>query len=490
MMKEIALGSTVGLMIFLAFVGINIMPLVFLVVILGGFYYFTQMPQGNSQYDDISAGRGQFTPIRFEDIGGQDTAIQELQEALRFVLKPESIADLGIRPLKGILLVGPPGTGKTLLAKAAASYTESAFVVASGSEFIEIYAGVGAKRVRKIFKEARRMAKATKRNSAIIFIDELEVLGSKRGSHSSHMEYDQTLNQLLVEMDGLNQNDEIRVLLIGATNRADLLDPALVRPGRFDRQVQVNLPDKQGRIKILDLHTRNKPLRDPRILEEIGQETFGFSGAHLESLANEAAILAMREKANIIDRHHFSQAVDKVLLGEKSDRQSRPEEKTRIACHESGHALVSECCLPGSVSSLTIIPRGNALGFMRKNLGDDQVLFTREDLEKQIMVAIAGALAEEIELGGKSTGAKSDFNHAWGLAQEMVGAGLSSLGIVGVDQIPAESLFEECRSIISDLETRTRQLLMQYRDKLQAVASFLLEEEKLDRAKFLICIDV
>ncbi|HWP96188.1 MAG TPA: AAA family ATPase [Syntrophomonadaceae bacterium] len=486
-MKEIAVGSGVGFLVFLAAIGINVMPILLLVFLAGGFYLFTRT-QGSLKLDQVGNGVGKNDITGFDQIGGQDSAIKELKEALQFVLKPEEISRMGIRPLKGILLVGPPGTGKTLLARAAANFTSSVFIAASGSEFIEIYAGVGAKRIRQIFRDARKKARNENKNSAIIFIDELDVLGAKRGSHSSHMEYDQTLNQLLVEMDGLSQNEDPRILIVAATNRADLLDPAILRPGRFDRQVQVNLPDRVGRVHILDIHTRNKPLADRDILEEIGRETFGFSGAHLESLANEAAIQAMRENSEIIERHHFSEAVNKVMMGEKLDRRPKPSELERVGIHEGGHALISELLEPGSVASLTITPRGNALGFMRKAPRDDQYLFTRQEMEKQIMVAIAGALAEELGFGERSTGARNDFAQAWNLAQEIVSSGLSSLGIINADDLPKDQLFEECRCLIARLEESTREVLQNNRTSLLAIAQCLHEEENIDRTRFLLCL--
>lgn len=482
-MKEIIVGSTIALVVFLAIIGINITPLVFIAFIMGGFYFFLQT-QGNMKLEDVGSGIKNLT-LRFEDIGGQDTAINELKEALEFIRQPEEISKMGIRPLKGILLVGPPGTGKTLLARAAASYTDSVFISASGSEFIEIYAGVGAKRIRQIFSDARKKAKKADKNNAILFIDELDVLGAKRGSHSSHMEYDQTLNQLLVEMDGLSQNENPHMLIIGATNRVDLLDPALIRPGRFDRQVQVGLPDKKGRVKILDIHTRNKPLANSLVLEDIGRETFGFSGAHLESLANEAAILAMRENSATIDKNHFLEAVNKVIMGEKLDRRPGDEEIKRVGYHESGHAVASEFTNPGSVSSLTVIPRGAALGFMRQAPKDDQYLYTREELEQQIVVALAGAIAEELEFGNRSTGSKSDFNQVWKLSREIVAAGLSSLGIVDITELSSEKCYDECKSIISTMEAKTREVLKDKQKQLLAVAECLVNEESIDRVRFM-----
>ncbi|MDD2585565.1 MAG: AAA family ATPase [Syntrophomonadaceae bacterium] len=479
-MKEILIGSGLGIIVFLVIIGVNVTPLLFIVLLAGAFYFFMHM-QNPVKFDDASSAARKGSQIRFDEIGGQDSAINELKEALQFVLKPEKISRMGIRPLKGVLLVGPPGTGKTLMARAAASFTSSAFLAASGSEFIEMYAGVGARRVRQIFNDARKKAKNQQSESAIIFIDELEVLGARRGSHDSHMEYDQTLNQLLVEMDGINQNDNPRILLIGATNRADMLDPALLRPGRFDRQVQVGLPDKDGREKILQIHARNKPIKDSIILKNVARETFGFSGAHLESLTNEAAILAMRENSEYIGEKHFSEAINKVMLGEKLDRKPSNSERERVSIHESGHALISEIINPGSVASLTIIPRGGALGFMRKSPQDDQYLYTRQELETQIMISLAGAMAEETKYGDRSTGARSDFKQAWDIAKEIVESGISALGIVYSEAIPGETLYEECKSIIANLEQKTLSILQENQDILYSIADALIAAETLNR---------
>lgn len=483
-MKEVLIGSGVALLIFLAIIGINVTPVVLLLLVMGGLIFFMQT-QGNIQVGNVGKGIKKSSTISFDDIGGQETATNELKEALQFLLKPEEIIRMGIRPLKGVLLVGPPGTGKTLLARAAASYTKSIFIAVSGSEFIEMYAGVGAKRVRNLFKDARKRASNEKCNSAIIFIDELEVLGGKRGSHTGHMEYDQTLNQLLVEMDGISKDEDPRILLIGATNRADMLDSALLRPGRFDRQVQVGLPDKEGRLKILDIHTRNKPVQDKDDLEEIAKATFGFSGAHLESLSNEAAILAMREETENIEKKHFIEAIDKVIMGEKLDRKPSRLELERVSVHETGHAIVSELVEPGSVASLTIIPRGKALGFMRKSPQDDQYLYTREHLDSQIMITLAGAIAEEIKYGNRSTGAKNDFEQAWNITKQIIDTGLSSLGVVNSADIPPEKLYQECKIILNELEVKTRELLQEKQNSLMKIADYILEEETMDRDRLI-----
>jgi vesicle-fusing ATPase len=484
-MIEMAAGLGIGTFIFLALIGVNVIPLLLIVAMLGSLYFVMQN-QGKIQFNRISQ-KGSLVRAGFDSIGGQDSAINELKEALEFLLRGDEITQMGIRPLKGVLLVGPPGTGKTLLAKAAASYTNSAFIAASGSEFIEMYAGVGAKRVRQLFNDARTRGKK-QHGSAIIFVDELEILGAKRGSNNSHMEYDQTLNQLLVEMDGISPDEETRILLIGATNRADMLDPALLRPGRFDRQVQVELPDKIGREKILEIHTVNKPLAPDTSLPEIARATFGFSGAHLESLANEAAILAMRESSKIVEQRHFTEAIDKVIMGEKLDRRPCRKELERISVHESGHALVSELLEPGSVSSLTIISRGKALGFMRKSPQNDQYLYTREEIEKQIMVCLGGAMSEYICLGTRSTGARNDFNEAWNMTREIIENGLSELGVVGRD-IPGDILYKECKSILDAIEQKTKQLLEVNRNIIWKVANGLLQEESIDRERFMSLLD-
>ncbi len=483
-MKELVSGILVGLIIFLAVIGVNVTPLILMTLLVGGFYFF-YIAQGAVKFENIGTDIRVGTDITFEHIGGQDNAIKELEEALEFIIKPEEIKKMGIRPLKGVLLVGPPGTGKTLMAKAAASYTKSAFMATSGSEFIEVYAGMGAKRVRQLFNDARKKASRQNSQSAIIFIDELEILGGKRGSHNSHMEYDQTLNQLLVEMDGISFRTDPRILIIGATNRADMLDSALLRPGRFDRHVQVALPDKVGRRRILDIHAQNKPIEDERVLDDIASATFGFSGAHLESLTNEAAILALRENAESITNKHFHEAIDKVILGEKLDKKPSHTEIERVSVHESGHALISELIKPGSVSSLTIIPRGQALGFMRKTAQDDQYLYTREELEGDIMVALAGAVAEEMKYGNRSTGAASDFEQSWELAMKIVETGLSAIGIVNRKDTPDDIIYKECKEIISALEDKTREMLINNQKSLFSIAENVVLEESLNRDRFL-----
>src|SRR5690606_17815334 len=258
-----------------------------------------------------------------------------------------------------------------------------------------MYAGVGAQRVRRLFREARELARRQGKRSAVVFIDEIEVLGGRRGQHGSHLEYDQTLNQLLVEMDGLAADDPVRVLVIGATNRPDLLDPALLRPGRFDRIVHVDLPDREGRLHILKIHARGKPLAEDVDLEAVARDTYGFSGAHLENLLNEAAILAMRAGKDRIGKAEIRDAIDKVIMGEKLDHGPRGEKLRRVAVHEIGHATVAELVRHGGVAQVAVTPRGRALGYMRQTPADDQYLYTCDEVGGQIAVALGGAVAEE-----------------------------------------------------------------------------------------------
>lgn len=491
MLKDVLLGIGLAVIVFLALLGFNIFPF----LVLGGLLFAIWLMLskngvglgGNNNKKMEYAGNADFT---FEMIGGQTGAIQELKEALEFILQRDTIKSLGIRPLKGILLTGPPGTGKTLLVKAAAGFTDSVFLAVSGSEFIQMYAGVGAERVRALFKNARERAMKLKKRSAIIFIDEIDILGGKRGSNLSHHEYDQTLNQLLVEMDGLKSDGPVQILVVGATNRVEALDEALMRPGRFDRQVKVDLPDKDGRISILQIHTRNKPLAGDVNLEQIAHETFGFSGAHLESLTNEAAIFALREKAGSITQRHLKEAIDKVIMGEKSDRKPSPMDLKRVAVHEAGHALIGELVNPNSVSTVTIRPRGKALGYVRHNPEEeDTYLHTQTALENRIKVALAGALAEELMLGDRSTGASGDYAQTMNLVRHMIAAGMSSLGVVELEQLPQEKLHEACTEILRDLEQTTRQLLKQHFEAFGAVVQILEDKENITGEELRQCLN-
>jgi len=477
MWVDILLGAGIGGFLYLFVQGHNVVPILLLAMV--GFFVWKFVIERQFV---LASGKGVkvgTTGIGFDDIGGQNSAKKELQEALDFLLQSDKMNALGIRPLKGILLVGPPGTGKTLLAKAAACYTNSAFLAVSGSEFVEMYAGVGAERVRSLFRRARELARREKKSSAIIFIDEVDILGGKRGTNISHHEYDQTLNQLLVEMDGLNPNQDVKILVIAATNRPDALDEALLRPGRFDRQVRVDLPDKEGRVAILKIHTANKPLADDVDLELIAQETFGFSGAHLESVANEAAVFALREGCEKITLRHMREAIEKVLLGEQLDRKPTEEEKRRIAVHESGHAMVAEIQQPNSVSQVSVRSRGNALGYVRHYPKDDFYLYTQSMLEEQIKVALAGAVAEEVVLGNRSTGAAGDYRHALHMVDRMIASGMTPLGVVDLDRLPQQTLQEIAQQILHDLEEETRKIIEERKDVLIKLADILQREETL-----------
>jgi vesicle-fusing ATPase len=477
MIREFVAGGAAALLAVLAWQGVNVMPLLFMGGLFLFLYHFAGTRGTSKNFSPVQPGKNSGL-ICFEQIGGQQTAKKELLEALDFVRFPERVARMGIRPLKGILLAGPPGTGKTLLAKAAAAYTESVFLASSGSEFIEIYAGVGAQRVRQLFDRARSLALREKKQSAVIFIDEIEILGGKRGSHASHHEYDQTLNQLLVEMDGLPSDDRVRTLVIGATNRSDLLDAALLRPGRFDRIVQVALPDLEDRMEILTLHLSNKPVAEDVTLDSLARETFGFSGAHLESLTNEAAILAMREGCNKVRQHHFAEAIDKVIMGEKMERKPAREDLWRVAVHEVGHALVSEMIRPGSVATVTITSRGGALGYVRQAAEKDSYLHTQDYLEAQIAILMGGAVAEELLFGTRSTGAAGDFAQAVETARKIVASGMSSLSVVSLENLPGSILHRVIRQIIADQEKRVRSILTESEELLREVAVCLLEKEK------------
>jgi len=478
--RDWLIGAGVAVVVFMALIGINVLPLLVLAALGFAFYTLVERRQVAPTGSKEAAVRHS---VNFDHIGGQDHAKRELMEALDFLRYRDKLRTLGIRPLKGILLTGPPGTGKTMMAKAAATYTDSAFVSASGSEFVEMYVGVGAQRVRDLFRKARLSARKEGRDSAIVFIDEIDVVGGKRGAHS-HQEYDQTLNQLLTEMDGMQTTQSPMVLVIAATNRADILDSAILRPGRFDRQIKVDLPDKEGRLHILRIQTRDKPLHEDVDLEHIARETFGFSGAQLESLANEAAIIALRQDVQRISQSFFRDAVDKVLMGEKTGRLPTAHELYRVAVHELGHAIASEMMRPNSVSHITIAPRGNALGFVRQIPESDGYLYTKEQLDQQIVVALGGAVTEELIFNNRSTGAQNDFLQASRIARTEVMCGLSRIGIVAEEHLPETILDEEVRHILAEIETRAHDVLTPYAGALKAYADYVVSQESVDGEGF------
>ncbi len=482
---ELWLGIGLGITVFLLWIGVDLTPVVLLAGIGFVLYLVTQGKLGrNVQIAGNQAITRVDTGVRFDDIGGQEIAKRELLEALDFVRDQARIQELGIRPLKGILLTGPPGTGKTLLAKAAANYTDSVFVSASGSEFVEMYAGVGASRVRQLFNKARQMAKKINKHNAIIFIDEIEVIAGKRGGHTSHLEYDQTLNQILVEMDGIKPDEEVKIVVIGATNRGDLLDSAITRPGRFDRQVKVDLPDKEGRMHILNIHSKGKPLAQEVNLEEVAKDTFGFSGAHLESLINEAAIMAYRRDRTVIQMEDIREAIDKVIMGEKLERRPNPGELKRVALHETGHALISELLRPESVATLTVIPRGKALGFMRQSQTEEQYLYTKEYLLDQVAICLGGAMAEDLVYGNWSTGAANDFEQATSITKQLIVNGLSRLGIIQEDLAGKERIHEVMTELLEEQKQRVRSLFKDRSLLLNNVTGVLLQQEKISGAWF------
>lgn len=489
--KEIGIGFIPVLLVFLAFQGINVLPIIFVSALGVTFFYMMKTRGGIG----AAAGGGDRksknrTPsfLTFDEIGGQDRAKKELMEALDFLIKHEEIKKLGIRPLKGLLLTGPPGTGKTLMAKASAHYTNSVYMAASGSEFVEMYVGVGASRVRDLFKEARARAVKEGKDNAIIFIDEIDVIGGKREG-GQQREYDQTLNQLLTEMDGIHTNDAPRILIIAATNRKEMLDSALLRPGRFDRHIEVDLPDKKGRLAILAIHAKNKPLAEGVTLDQTADQTFGFSGAQLEGVLNEAAIYAMREDKPAIEQPHLASAIDKVMMGERTDKETANDEKERVAYHELGHAIIAELVRPGSVSQVTVSPRGKALGYVRHNPPQDHYLYTKAYIEDQIMIALGGAAAEEMIYGGRSTGSRNDFEQSLSMVRNMMDAGLTSLGIIDREMVTKEQLMKENAVILDALMLRTKKMLEDQRGVFEHSFAILMKEEVLSGDTFRTLFD-
>jgi vesicle-fusing ATPase len=480
--RDIAIGAGVAGFVFCLAAGYDPTPLILIGGLVAAFELMLSGRITGRRFEIMEGTRRQpgQPKVSFADVGGQETAKRELVEALEFIKNESGAIKLGIRPLRGILLSGPPGTGKTLLAKAAATYTDSVFISASGSEFIEMYAGVGAKRIRELFSTAKKRAAAQGKKNAVIFLDEIDVLGGVRGKHQGHLEYDQTLNQLLVEMDGLRSGEGPRVLVIGATNRSDLLDAALLRPGRFDRVVGVELPDREGRRRILEIHTRRKPLAEDVDLDRLAAETFHFSGAHLESLANEAAIMALRDGRATITMGDFSEAMEKVIMGERIDRKPEDSELRRVAIHELGHATVGEIVRKGSVAAVTVSSRGKALGYVRQSPEADSYLETAGQLRERIAVCLAGAVAEELALGERSTGAMHDLDQAVEIARKIVNAGLSELGVISEPDIPRDKYHDAVVRIISEEEQRVKSILRSKTDFVKETADALIESERMD----------
>ena len=456
---------------------------------------------GRSRARRYATAEGQ-APITFADVAGIDEAEAELVEIVDFLKNPDKYQRLGGSIPKGVLLVGPPGTGKTLLAKAVAGEAGVPFFSLSGSEFIEMIVGVGAARVRDLFAEAKKEA------PAIIFVDELDAIGRRRGGISavgSHEEREQTLNQLLTEMDGFDARQA--VIVLAATNRPDVLDPALLRPGRFDRRVVVQRPDKVGRAAILKVHTRGVPLGPDVDLAEIAAATPGLVGADLRNLVNEAALLAARRERAAVSRIDFFDAMEKIILGAERQLVMSPEDRRRVAYHESGHALVG-LLIPEAdpVHKVTIVPRGQALGVTYQTPSDDIHNYTEPYLRARITGALGGRAAEELVFNVLSTGAENDLQSATQLARQMVTrwgmsdrVGLISLSHddgteflgpgLGIGREHSETLAalvdQEVRRIIEECHARARALLEAERPRLEALAEALLREESLDEAEIL-----
>jgi cell division protease FtsH len=433
----------------------------------------------------------QTAPVTFEDVAGVDEAKEEVKEIVDFLREPQRFSAIGGRIPKGVLLVGPPGTGKTLLARSIAGEAKVPFLFASGSDFVEMYAGVGAARIRKLFRDAGR------HSSCIIFIDELDAVGRSRGGNSlSHEEREQTLNQLLVEMDGFAPNQGI--VVVAATNRPDILDPALLRPGRFDRQVTVGAPDVKGREQILRIHAKRVTLGDDVELRLIARGTPGFSGADLANLINEAALFAVRGGRSAVSNSDLDQARDKVLMGvERRSLQMTEHERVTCAYHEAGHAVVA-ALIPHAdpLHKVTIVPRGRALGVTMQLPEGDRHTHTRDFLEAQLAILMGGRAAEELFLQQATSGAGNDIQRATDIARRMVCEfGMSPLGplafrqasgdldtdrTAGMSEATAERVDEEIRKLVMRGAEAARDIVAKHRTAVKAMAEELLVVESLD----------
>lgn len=415
--------------------------------------------------------------LTFNDVAGLEEIKEELQETIDFINNSLKYKKMGAKIPKGILFHGPPGTGKTLLAKAVAGETNSTFLYASGSEFVEKYVGVGAKRVRTLFEKAKKEA------PAIIFIDEIDSIGTKRNLESNN-EKDQTLNQLLVEMDGFNTNET--VIVIGATNRLDLLDEALLRPGRFDRHIFVGNPNIKAREQILEVHTKNKPLDKSIDIKSIAKKTIGLSGAQLANIANEAAIIAVRKNKNIISHSEFDAAIERVVAGlEIKHSTVSKKEKETVAIHEAGHALVSKLLATDAIQKISIIPRGQALGYVLKYPDEEKYLLTKSELENKIVCLLAGRAAEDFMFNEITTGAKDDLNKATDIAREMVCSyGMSPLGTMALDEIfiryNSDIIRLEIKSITDKCYGEAVRLISENKPILTKISTTLLENETIN----------
>ena len=489
---------------------IEMIPTVLLIVALVVFWFIImrkinsgglggkEMQFGKAKFKDQTDEKRKTT---FEDVAGADEEKEELEEIVEFLKNPEKYNDLGAKIPKGVLLVGPPGTGKTLLARAVAGEAGVPFFSISGSDFVEMFVGVGASRVRDLFQHAK------KNSPCIIFIDEIDAVGRQRGTGlgGGHDEREQTLNQMLVEMDGFGANEG--VIVIAATNRPDILDPALLRPGRFDRQVMVGYPDINGREAILKVHARKKPLAPDVKLKTIAKTTAGFTGADLENLLNEAALLAARKNKKAITMEEVEEATIKVVVGtEKKSRVMSEREKKLTAYHEAGHAITFfECETQDPVHQISIIPRGMAGGFTMPLPTEDKSYRCKKEMEEDIVVDLGGRVAEALVLGDISTGASNDIEKATATARNMVVKyGMSeALGpinygasggevFIGRDmghvkdysEATAAKIDAEVHRIISEGYKRTEDILNKYMDKLHEVAAYLMAHEKMSGEDF------
>ena len=487
----------------------SLLPIVFVGALF--FFLMRQAQTGNNQAISFGKSRarlftGDKPTVTFDDVAGVDEAKEELREVVEFLKEPAKFASLGARIPKGILLVGPPGTGKTLMAKAVSGEAGVPFFSISGSEFVEMFVGVGASRVRDLFDQAKR------NSPCIVFVDEIDAVGRHRGAGlgGSHDEREQTLNQILVEMDGFDT--DTNVIVMAATNRPDILDPALLRPGRFDRQVVLDRPDRKGRRAILEVHVRGKPLAPDVDLDVLAAQTPGFVGADIENLVNEAAILAARRNKKAIGMAEFQEAVERVMAGpERRSRIISPEEKEIIAYHEAGHALVMRM-LPGCdpVHKVSIVARGMALGYTMPLPEDDRYLQSRSRFRDELAGLLGGRAAEELVFQDVTTGAANDLERATRLARKMVTEyGMSErLGPLTFGQKEelvflgkeigeqrnyseevARQIDEEVRRFIEEAYARAKEVLSRHRDRLDRLAHALIERETLEGEELKAILD-
>ena len=477
-------------------IGITVLIFVLLLRKMGGGGDPTSF--GQSKAKSIT---GEKTKTKFKDVAGLDEPKNELKEIVSFLKNPAPFKKLGAKPTKGVLLTGPPGCGKTLLAKAVAGEAKVPFFLSSGSEFVELFVGVGASRVRSLFEKAKAAG------SALIFLDEIDAVGRQRGAGmgGGHDEREQTLNQILIEMDGFESHDNI--VVIAATNRPDILDPALIRSGRFDRKIKVNLPTVGSREDILKVHSSGKPFEKGISLKHIAQRTPGFSGADLENLLNESALLAARVKAKKIKQEHLAEAVERVAMGpQRKSLMISQKEKETVAWHESGHAIVSYI-LGSTVHKITIIPRAEALGYVWNTDSEDEkdkALKTKKELMDEMTICLAGRAAEKITFNEITNGASSDIKRVTSIARSMVrNWGMSEkIGPVDYeyDQAPflgrglsmqsnhsdamEEEIDRQVLSFITISQNNAEKLLKEHKDALDGLASILLEKESIDREDF------